>query len=439
MNEPMAKKVALIEWNHLIEDFLDNIGLSMDDYTERMTGGWLFGYIDALKLSGVETVLFCFSSRVNAVQYHIHKPTGAQILVLPSPRFYRKLRRVILNPYESHVEKAVKNAKKWQKPFYKLALHTASWFNTPMRLLKREIKKQQCSVILCQEYEHARFDLCAIIAKKLKMPLYATFQGGYWQQSFFERYIRRFTLRWCAGLIIASGIEIERVQKKYGLPSKKIAQVSNPIDLAMWQGAGREETRKLLALPSHKWIAIWHGRIDYLRKGLDVMIDSWEKVCENNGPDDIALIIIGDGNDRELLRQRLQTSSAKNITWINEYTNDRKKIYAYLKSANAYLFASRSEGFAVAPLEAMACGLPLVATNAPGIPDVLQDGKNSGGIMIEQEDSSAFADAILFLLQNKANAENMGRLAEKNVVENFSSQAVGIQLKQFLFSQHKQS
>lgn len=54
------RKLALIEWNHLLEDFLDNIGLTLEDYIQTMAGGWLFGYIEALKTAGVQTVLFLF-------------------------------------------------------------------------------------------------------------------------------------------------------------------------------------------------------------------------------------------------------------------------------------------------------------------------------------------------------------------------------------------
>ncbi len=74
MTNRKPHKVALIEWTHLIEDFLDNIGLTLEDFKEKMTGGWLFGYVEALKTSGVNTVLFCFSSRINDPYIlHIHQ------------------------------------------------------------------------------------------------------------------------------------------------------------------------------------------------------------------------------------------------------------------------------------------------------------------------------------------------------------------------------
>ncbi len=60
-----APCVALIDWSHLLEDFLDNLGVSFEAFRAEMTGGWMFGYIDALRHAGCRTVLFCFSARVD--------------------------------------------------------------------------------------------------------------------------------------------------------------------------------------------------------------------------------------------------------------------------------------------------------------------------------------------------------------------------------------
>ena len=51
--------VAFLHTYDLAEDFLDSIGASLDTYCNEMTGGWLFGYVEALKTAGVRSVLFC--------------------------------------------------------------------------------------------------------------------------------------------------------------------------------------------------------------------------------------------------------------------------------------------------------------------------------------------------------------------------------------------
>ena len=102
-----VKTVALFDWSQLIEDYLDNINVSFDEFCKKMNGGWMFGYISALKEAGIETILYCVSARLSQTTYFTHSATGARICVLPAPRIYRLLRRRVLNPYAATVEEAV--------------------------------------------------------------------------------------------------------------------------------------------------------------------------------------------------------------------------------------------------------------------------------------------------------------------------------------------
>jgi len=66
--------LAVLPWGDLIEDFLDEIGISLEDFSSKMTGGWLFGYVDALRLHGIRTCIFCFSDRVEARSIQCIRP-----------------------------------------------------------------------------------------------------------------------------------------------------------------------------------------------------------------------------------------------------------------------------------------------------------------------------------------------------------------------------
>ncbi|HEX5726025.1 MAG TPA: hypothetical protein VFX98_11205, partial [Longimicrobiaceae bacterium] len=50
--------VALVDFSQLVEDYLDNLGVTLDGFLGEMAGGWMFGYIAALQAAGVRTVLF---------------------------------------------------------------------------------------------------------------------------------------------------------------------------------------------------------------------------------------------------------------------------------------------------------------------------------------------------------------------------------------------
>jgi hypothetical protein len=98
MDPSPGTTIALLHWCDLIEDFLDSIGISFETFRDEMTGGWMFGYIDALRLAGVQTALFCVSARVHAPLRFTHVPTGAPICLLPAPTMYRAVRGQILPP-----------------------------------------------------------------------------------------------------------------------------------------------------------------------------------------------------------------------------------------------------------------------------------------------------------------------------------------------------
>lgn len=432
LTPPKNKIVALIEWSHLIEDYLGNIGISMEDFTEQMTGGWLFGYIEALKLQEVTTVLICFSSEVKTTKRIIHKPTGALICVLPSPRMYRYIRNRILNPYASTIEEAAGIVKGLKRNWYVFLLKIAAYTSTPFLELYKEIKRQQCDIILCQDYEHARFDVCALLGKIMRIPIFATFQGGNWQLSTIERFVRHTTLKWSKGLVVASAMEIMRLEKIYKLRPIMIGRIFNPVDLSMWAGPDKKTAREQLQIEPGIRIVVWHGRIDYHRKGLDILLDAWEQITLEYPDHTYRLILVGSGNNADLLAQRL-IKKPKGVTWISRYINDRKEMYHYLKAADIYVFPSRNEGFPVAPLEAMACGLPLIASEAPGVADILKNGEESGGVLLPINNSLALATALNKLIKDPPLCDQLGKLALQNVQKNFSLSAVGIQLSKFLF------
>src|SRR5688500_14243121 len=107
----------------------------LDEFKEKMTDGWMLGYVEALKTAGVDTVLFCFSVRVNAHVNFIHGPTGAAICILPSPALYRRIRKVIVNPYTPVVDEAVERPVGWKRHWYSFLLGIIPYCATPLRSL----------------------------------------------------------------------------------------------------------------------------------------------------------------------------------------------------------------------------------------------------------------------------------------------------------------
>jgi len=415
--------IALIDWSHLLEDFLDNLGVSFEAFRTEMTGGWMFGYLDALRQAGCRPVLFCVSARVAEVERFEHGPTGAAIRVLPAPESYRRARRRIPNPYAVTLPEAAGDLRGLERLRAAFLKELIPYLATPVRALADELHREGCEAILCQDYEHARFDACVLLGRLAGLRVYATFQGGNWQLSRFERPLRPLTLRACAGLIVGSTVEADRLHRRYGVPDRKMARIFNPIDLRMWPPADRDGARSDLGIPRDACVVAWHGRVEIHRKGLDVLVAAWHVLRRGR---DVRLLLVGSGRDAAALRALL--GDDRGVHWVDEYVNDRKVIRRYLAAADVYAFPSRNEGFPVAPVEAMACGLPVVAADAPGVADILGE----DGTIVPAGDAEALARALGPLLDDAGLRADFGARARRRAEERFSLESVGRELRAFL-------
>lgn len=419
--------VAIIDWSHLLEDFLDNLGLSFESFRTEMTGGWMFGYIEALRSAGCRPVLFCVSARVADITRCEHEPTGAAIRVLPAPKGYRRARLRIPNPYAVNLAEAAGDLRGPGRLRAAFLKELIPYLSTPLRTLARELRRERCDVILCQDYEHARFDACALLGRLTGRKVYATFQGGNWQSSRFERPLRPLSLRACAGLIVGSSVEADRLRQRYGVPARKVARIFNPIDLRMWRPADRTEARTALGIPQEARVVAWHGRVDLHRKGLDVLTATWKEIRKARPNRDLRLLLLGTGRDAPALRELLGDDPS--VHWRDEYVNNRGIIHRHLAAADAYAFPSRNEGFPVAPVEAMACGLPVVGADAPGVADILGD---NAGTIVPAGDADAFARTLGALIDDADLSARIGAQARKRAEEFFSLESVGRELRAFL-------
>ena len=409
-------RVALLPWGDYVEDFLDARDVSLEQFRDELSGGWMFGYVEALARTNVAVDLVCVSRAVHRPTEWRHRPTGAAMIVLPAPRPYALIRR----------RRDAARAERGLGPSY-LTPRMLQYLSTPILALARAARERGWRALLCQEYEYPRFDACVLVAHALSLPLYATFQGGRRSPSRAERYLRRVTLRRSAGVIIGSTTELDRVRAEYGLPAHKLARIFNPVDSAAWRPGERAAARAAIGLAPDSSIVAWHGEISLHTKGLDVLVEAWRRLRA-----DAILLIVGSGSDAPLLQQALRAIPPERVRWVREYVHDRALLRRYLTAADVYVFPSRHEGFPVAPLEAMACGIPVVASDIPAMRDVLHAGEEDGGVLVGGEDPEALARGLDGLLSDPSLRTALGAAARRRVEHAFSYEVVGPALRSFL-------
>ena len=89
----------------------------------------------------------------------------------------------------------------------------------------------------------------------------------------------------------------------------------------------------------------------------------------------------------------------------------------------------------MAPLEAMACGLPVVAADAPGVRDIFDLGEASGGIVVERENVAQLAQALVRVIGDRELRNELSKRARHRVESVFSLEIVGRQLRQLLLTE----
>jgi glycosyltransferase involved in cell wall biosynthesis len=405
-----AKCLAILPWGNEVEDYLDPLHLTLEDFCERMDGGWLFGIASALMMKGWTVIIVVVSARAAEPTQSRHIPTGAKVIVLPSSTLYRTLRARAPDPYGGY-EVAMFRPRVMNFPVLRTILSMLlNYTSTPVCALRRAMRAERCSALLVQEYEYARFDVLACLGRMMKIPVFATFQGGRPTARRFEAWLRPLTIRLGRRFLIASEVEAHRVKAAYGVQDNDILSCPNPVDLAGYAAVDRTAAREALALPSSRPIAVTHCRIAIGAKGLDVLLDAWRIVLAEAKTQPL-LLIVGDGPDADRLSTMIDQLPPGTVRWHREFVLDRARLCRFLSAADVYVMASRQEGFAVAPLEAMASGLPIVACDAPGIPDLIHGGSVEFGRMVPRGDAAALAGALVNLLEDVETCRQLGRAA----------------------------
>jgi glycosyltransferase involved in cell wall biosynthesis len=144
-------------------------------------------------------------------------------------------------------------------------------------------------------------------------------------------------------------------------------------------------------------------------KGYDLLLHSWETVVEKHP--DWRLSIYGKIDAQHtFVKMANQLGIDKTVTFCQPIQDIQQ---AYL-DASILLLSSRTEGFGMVLIEAMACGVPCISFDCPSGPgDIILN--NEDGFLVQPENSTAFAEKIIVLIENEQVRKEMGKNAKQNV------------------------
>jgi glycosyltransferase involved in cell wall biosynthesis len=193
---------------------------------------------------------------------------------------------------------------------------------------------------------------------------------------------------------------------------QRIVWIPNGVDTAVYHGAeDRQTLRTLMGIDSEK-IILYTGRLAAPQKMLEVLIVAYAKLSVSVPT---RLYIVGDGPEKARLQRIIKQYSLENSIRLIPAVEE---VLTFLQSADVFVMPSLFEGLSNAILEAMACGLPVIATRVAGNTDLIEDGVN--GVLVEPNNAAELAAALSHLIKNPERAREIGCRAQALIKERYN-------------------
>src|SRR5262245_15867511 len=199
-------------------------------------------------------------------------------------------------------------------------------------------------------------------------------------------------------------------------PSARVRVVNNPVDLAAVAAAAREPIEAADAAQWRRPVIVAAGRLADV-KNYPLLIDAFA-ILRQRGP--ASLFILGDGDREASLRQLIHDRGLDDSAHLCGF---RANPWSYIARADVFALTSRYEGFGNVIVEAMACGVPVVATTSPGTSEILTTGAN--GLLVDGHAPAAFAAALAAVIDDDALRRTMAEGARRHA-ERYRTESIAL-------------
>jgi glycosyltransferase involved in cell wall biosynthesis len=257
-----------------------------------------------------------------------------------------------------------------------------------------------------------------LAAALMQVPLIVDHWHGFTRFNRKRRLICRCLGRFTdLSLTVSQGVK-DYLIEEIGLDPAKVRVVPNGVDLARIEAARPgQEVRRELGLPDEVPVIGLVGRLDHWGKGHKELFTAMAQLRER-WP--CRALIVGGGRREEEIKQ---AAADLGLAAVVHFLGSRPDVPDLLQAMDIFVLPSYSEGVSLALLEAMAAGLPVIATAVGGTPEAVTEGVT--GLLIPPRDAAALAGALERLLADAALAKKLGENARQAVAEKFSLERLG--------------
>ncbi|HVL69549.1 MAG TPA: glycosyltransferase [Vicinamibacterales bacterium] len=213
-----------------------------------------------------------------------------------------------------------------------------------------------------------------------------------------QRWAYRFASR-----VVANSPAALQILEQEGLPPARATVIANGIDAAAYGAPERDgRVRRIITVANLR-----------PEKSHETLIAAAALLSRTHPH--LRFLIVGDGSRRQALEQ---FARARGVGGMVEFLGHREDVPALLARADVFVLPSRSEAFPNGAIEAMAAGLPVVASAVGGLLDLITSGRT--GLLVNPGDAEALANALRSLADDPARTRMLGEQARADVIARYS-------------------
>ncbi|MBT2289824.1 glycosyltransferase family 4 protein [Paenibacillus albidus] len=393
--------------NYFEDFFVKGLGLSEEEYVNSYHNDFSFDYARLLRKNGIRTTIYNFTRSGSEVRSYKHGVIDCTVKFIPVGGLYKAYCSI---PF-SH-----------RTPIGKFV---SQYVSTIQNDLGNILRGDGISLIYAQEYASGRFERLASTAKQLDIPIIAAYHGGSIHKWIMP--IKKRTLHKAAFLTTLNEDEHRSMVAQFPSMADRIKLVPNFVNSSVFYKRNKEEARATLGLDPGSRYIITVGRLFEHQKGHSLLVEAAKQLREMK---DMKILIAGSGPDEQSLKELIRENGLEDSFILLGSIRDKEVLANYYNASELFVLPSRYEGLPLVILEASACGLPTVAFNVMGVRGLVRDGVN--GLLAENLDPAALADALGQLLGNPALCAEMGGAASEIVRSNYTEEIIGGKLNELL-------
>ena len=275
------------------------------------------------------------------------------------------------------------------------------------RLLQEYLNVNKPDVIYVQSCSWAGI-VVSEIAVKLKIPYVVSEQKSiffYDEFPFSAKIEEKISLAFShANSVVANSKMMKKALSKY---ASNIVVIPNLVDVNFFRPEAKNNIDNFTFISVGNLLPI---------KGYDILLKAFAEVLKHKK--NISLTIIGKGKSLNSLLQLARDLEIEGFVYFKGYKTSAELVKEY-NDSSAYISSSRMETFGMTIIEAMSCGLPIVATKAGGPDDIVNE---NNGYLAEVEDVNSLKSKMILMIENISKFDS--KKIRQNVIANYSENMV---------------